>query len=89
MSLKLYLTTDACGYRDVYTCCVWDEEPELRSTEDCIAGRWIGTMPIVVGHILYDIIAFPHDALGFLGFPPPGQMRVIEVGEYEEGEDEI
>ncbi len=86
MSLRLYLTTDACGYRDTYRCCIWEDEPELKSISTCIAGRWMGgaSRRIVVGYILY--CPLTGGALAALGFPPPGKMRVIEIGEYEEGE---
>ncbi len=80
MSLKLYLTTDEnMRAGGIYRCEVWASKPRKDKN-----GMW---------HCYWGMPASPLHRVRIekraaFGFPPPGEMRVIEVGEYEEGKDE-
>ncbi len=96
--MQIYLTTsespiyvDSTPVPDMYQCLIWTERPVRRQTLSYLAGGndgcvWAAsskphcnqspaTLPLV--HI---------EDLAALGFPPPGKMRVVELGEYREEE---
>ena len=80
MSLKLYLTTDAIPCDDEtlgYGVDIWRVVPSL------IEGKWEHDDFLLTS--MYGGYVGAED-LAALGFPPPGEVRVIEVGEYKEVE---
>ena len=91
MSLKIHLTTDEKPANDglfearIFTCEPGLDTPEPKLEEDgmwwhgCPVGHGPSTCGLLVGH-------YSREDLAALGFPKPGGIRVIEVGECEEGE---
>lgn len=78
--MKLYLTTNRhCDEVNFFLCHIWRYEPEL-----CSDGYWgMGGDDDSLHAGRYRC-----EDLAALGFPPPGKMRVIETGEYEEAPDD-
>ena len=70
--MKLYLTTSKQCRSGLYMCSVFDERPIMWPE-----GFWVvaGKSGNIAG-----------ENLAPLGFPPPGEMRVVETGPCEEGE---
>lgn len=91
--MKLYLTS-ARPYNDRFSvlnptmsrtpglrechCYIWSEEPSPQPNGSWWRSDYIATR-LSIGR-------FPEADLAALGFPPPGKMRTIEIGEYKEGE---
>ena len=76
MSLKIYLTTDAKPLDGSYACWIWRRKPALHN------GRWEqdggGRLFVDYYKSLSNIAA--------LGFPKPGDIRVVDIGPCGEGE---
>ena len=80
--MTIYMTTDKRASEDGwYACYIWESEPEL--DEEVTGGEWwqatSGSEHIFAGY-------FRKDRLAALGFPPPGEIRVVDIGPCEEGE---
>ena len=79
--MKLYLTTDE--KRSIrsgnYFCGVWCGERPSKDSD----GNWAYGNPDDTCLCRWYL---PESRLAALGFPPPGEIRVVKIGEYKEGE---
>jgi len=77
--MKIYLTTHFDA-RAVFCCRLWSEEPVRAKGpyggvwKDGKLGPLLTRRPATIEYC------------AALGFPPPGEMRIVEIGEYKEEE---
>ena len=98
MSLEIYLTTSKEPVYDsfcsvplpnMYRCLIWAERPIKRHTLSYLAGGDDGMIWSAPGNPPsgQSVATLPYihlEDLAALGFPPPGEMRVVDIGPCEE-----
>ncbi len=84
--MKIYLTTEPVPVDiSYYDCFVWGTEPHIDEAEECFVAPTpsVNLMPSMYAG------CYAEDDLAALGFPPPGEMRVVTIPPYEEEDDEL
>jgi len=94
MSLEIYLTTSEKppDYRepDVYNCLIWAVKPVKQRQPsflyDSSSPGSVWTTPTSRKQSAATMRRVNKSDLAALGFPKPGEMRVVDIGPCEEGE---